>query len=64
MKSPDNRSLVRSILRDDPCKKSLKKDKSKVFREALKRSITPDQYWSPKPSGFKGNKLQWSNYQN
>ena len=54
----DNRSKIREILRNAPIGKR-KEDSTRVYKEAVKRSLKRTDYWAPPPAGFKGNRIQW-----
>jgi hypothetical protein len=48
--------VIREILRSAPLGKR-KDDGTRVYREAVKRSLKKADYWAPPPGAFKGNRL-------
>ena len=58
----DTRSFVKFVLSQAKCVKP-KEYQDKVYQEAVKRSLSKEEYWAVPVRGFKGTRLQWYQYQ-
>ena len=58
LREEDNRVTVRRHMAEDPLILGYR-NRTRLYKEAMKRALTPKEYWGLPPGNWKGTQHQW-----